>query len=122
MTSNEFSSMLEEMARGWSTRDYKNVAAKFAGKLFYSDGLNYTFRDNASLLRFFEDDDAKPQSCKFHNAIFDESRQLGCAEYTYKGTHIYHGTVWIKFDDNKIIDWREYQYRTNEDRTEFWKR
>lgn len=122
MTSCEFSVMLEKMAQDWVSRDYKAVVAKFADKLFYSDAINYTFPDNGSLLKFFEDDDGKPQSCKFHNAIFDESRQLGCAEYTYKGSFIYHGTVWIKLADDKIVEWREYQHRTDKAWEEFWKK
>ncbi|MBS1770015.1 MAG: hypothetical protein JSS77_10155 [Acidobacteria bacterium] len=121
MTSDDFRSALDRLGDGWATRDYKTVASHFGERLHYSDAINYCFRDKKSLVEFFEDDDGKPQSCKFHNAIFDESRQLGCAEYSYKGNFIYHGTVWIKVVDDKIVEWREYQHRSEKTWKEFWK-
>ncbi len=122
MKTDGFNTMLDRLADGWTERCYKSVADHFADNLFYSDSLNYTFRGNSSLLEFFEDDDGERQSCKFHNAIFDESRQLGCAEYTYKGSFIYHGSVWIRIVDDKIAEWREYQHRSEKTWEVFWKR
>ncbi len=120
MTAEEFARMLNELATGWTCRDYDRVVANFAEKLFYSDGVDYRFDDRASLLTFFSDDDL-PQSCSFHNIVFDESRQMGCAEYTYSGSFTYHGTVWIGLGDEKIVEWREYQYRAGVSWEEFWK-
>jgi hypothetical protein len=112
--------MLLEMARGWTGGDYSNVVAKFAEAFYYSDSLNYSFYDRESLLRFFEDDEGMPQSCAFHAVVFDENRQIGCAEYTYKGSFLYHGTVWIDIENDKIARWREYQHRSDKSREEFW--
>lgn len=121
MTGEEFSRMLGRMATGWTGRDYRGVAANFADELLYTDGLNYSFCDRASLLAFFQDDEGEPQSCRFQNIIFDESRQIGCAEYTYSGSFTYHGTVWVVLGDDSITEWREYQYRTDVSWEELWK-
>lgn len=121
MTAEEFTKMLADMATGWTCRDYDRVAANFAETLVYTDGVNYGFGDRASLLAFFRDDGGLPQSCRFHNIFFDESRQMGCAEYTYSGSFTYHGTVWIGLGDDKIVEWREYQYRAGVSWEEFWK-
>src|SRR5687768_2676805 len=98
MDRESFAGMLDRMARAWTSRDYDRVIDEFANELFYCDPVNYTFRDRSSLLAFFEDDDDMPQSCFFHNSVFDEAEQTGCAEYTYKGTYVYHGTVWITLE------------------------
>lgn len=120
MTTSDFYELLRTLANSWTNRDYSAVAALFAVDVFYSDSLNYTIRDRDSLLAFFEDDDGEPQSCLFHNLVFDETRQVGVAEYTYEGSFLYHGTVWIELKDDKIIRWREYQHRTDKDWSEFW--
>lgn len=122
MTREEFVSMLHELAQGWRARDYRAVAGHFTEELFYSDAINYTLRDRGSLLRFFQDDDGHSQMCVFRDAVFDESRQVGCAEYSYKGSFLYHGSVWVKIEADKIVEWREYQHKTKKEWGEFWKR
>ncbi len=91
MTSDDFRSALDRLGDGWATRDYKTVASHFGERLHYSDAINYCFRDKKSLVEFFEDDDGK------------------------------HGTVWIKVVDDKIVEWREYQHRSEKTWKEFWK-
>jgi hypothetical protein len=122
MNAGDFGEMIRTLADGWTKRDYESVAAHFAPEVFYSDSLNYTLTNRLQLLGFFQDDDGRPQSCLFHDQVFDESRQVGTAEYTYEGTFRYHGTVWIELKDDKIESWREYQYRSDEDWKTFWKR
>jgi hypothetical protein len=39
--------------------------------------------------------------------------QVGVGEYTYKGTHQYHGIAIMKFDRGRISEWREYQYESD---------
>lgn len=120
MTRDEFLSMLTTLAKGWTSRDYEKVIEYFSPNVLYSDPLNYTFSDSESLLDFFQDDDGHEQHCQFHNAVFDESKQQGAAEYTYEGTHRYHGTVWIDVAEDKIIRWREYQHKSQRSWQEFW--
>ena len=122
MRKNEFSNLLIDLADDWTNRDYAAVAERFADTVFYSDPLNYTFRNASSLLEFFRDDDGKPQVCTFHDFAFDEERQIGTAEYTYEGTYRYHGTVWIELMNHKIVSWREYQHKSERDWNDFWDR
>jgi hypothetical protein len=84
------------------------------------DPLRYRFSNSADLLRFFEDDEGYPQSTVWHTILFDEARQAGAAEYTYRGNHIYHGVVLIEIQDGKIVRWREYQHTSEKDWEAFW--
>lgn len=113
--------MLDAMAAAWTNREYEKVAEFFTEPLFYSDPLNYSFTSKSDLLAFFQDDDGEAQFCEFHQAVFDEERQTGAAEYTYKGSFLYYGTVWIEISNNKISSWREYQHKSEHDRENFWK-
>ena len=122
MTQDDFRLMLEMMADSWTNREYTMVAECFAQELFYSDSLNYSFTNKDDLLKFFEDDDDMPQKCVFHRSVFDERGQIGAAEYTYSGTNQYHGTVWLKLVEDRIVDWREYQHNSGQTWEEFWKR
>lgn len=121
MTQDDFRQMLETMADGWRNRDYELVAECFADDLFYSDSLHYSFSDKQKLLEFFKDDNGVEQDCVFHRSVFDERGQIGAAEYTYSGTHQYHGTVWIKLAADRIVDWREYQHESEKNWKDFWK-
>ena len=120
MTRAEFEDLLWSLSSGRGERRYGDVAAHFADDVFYSDANDYAFTDRRSLLQFFADDEGYEQSCVFHNSVFDETRQLGAAEYTYEGTYCYHGTVWITLAGDKIASWREYQHRSDLDWNEFW--
>jgi len=121
MTTSEFDELLRKLAIGWTNREYSSVAERFAEDVFYSDPWNYTIRNRDALFAFFADDEGKPQSCTFHNHLFDEARQVGAAEYTYEGTFRYHGTVWIELRNDLIVSWREYQHRSDKDWKEMWK-
>jgi hypothetical protein len=122
MTQDDFRLMLEMMADGWTNGECAMVAECFAQNLFYSDSLNYSFSSKDELLKFFEDDDGMPQKCVFHRSVFDERGQIGAAEYTYSGTNQYHGTVWLKLVEDRIVDWREYQHISERTWEDFWKR
>jgi len=120
MTWPEFEVMLQALARGWMERDYEKVASFFAEDVRYADPIRYRIRSRAGLLEFFQDDEGFEQSTVWHNAVFDEERQAGAAEYTYQGTRRYHGTVWIEVRGNLIARWREYQHVSDLEWEEFW--
>lgn len=110
MTRAEFAASLEALAQAWSDRDYEKAASFFAEDVRYADPLHYRFASRADLLRFFQDDGGYPQRTVWHNIVFDEERQVGAAEYTYEGTHRYHGVALIQVNGNVISRWREYQH------------
>lgn len=110
MTSAEFLAMLDALADAWARRDYRSAAHWFADDVRYADPLRYAFSDRASLQAFFEADEGLPQRTTWHQRLFDEQAQVGAAEYTYEGTHRYHGVALIRVADGRITHWREYQH------------
>ena len=110
MTKTEFTEMLHALAAAWARRDYTVAADFFAEDVRYADPLRYEFASRSDLRAFYEHDEGFEQSTVWHNILFDETQQLGVAEYTYDGTWCYHGTVWIRMQDGLITHWREYQH------------
>jgi hypothetical protein len=110
VTRTEFKEMLSSIADAWSRRDYTAAAGFFADDIHYGDPLRYTLTNRTDLQAFFEDDEGYPQRTVWHNIIFNEEQQVGAAEYTYDGTHRYHGTTLIKVRGDRISHWREYQH------------
>jgi hypothetical protein len=110
MTKSEFTRLLHHLVDTWSRRDYSSTAGVFAEDVHYTDPLRYSFRSRSELLKFFEADDGYPQKTTLHNIVFDEEKQFGVAEYTYEGTHRYHGVTLVQLKDNQIVSWREYQH------------
>jgi len=119
MTRQEFEAVLQALARGWAERDYEKVASFFAEDVRYADPTRYRIASRVELLEFFRNDEGFEQSTVWHNFVFDEERQVGAAEYTYQGTHRYHGTVWIQMRGNLIARWREYQHVSDLEWEEF---
>jgi ketosteroid isomerase-like protein len=110
MTKTQFRDLLHSLADAWSRRDYAAAAGAFAEDVKYGDPLRYSFNGRAELRAFFEADEGYDQRTVWHTIVFDEEQQLGAAEYTYEGTHRYHGTVLVKIAGGKITRWREYQH------------
>lgn len=110
MTRDQFVAALESLARAWTDKDYEKAAGFFAEDVRYADPLRYRLESRAELLAFFQDDGGYPQRTEWHHVVFDEERQVGAAEYTYEGTHRYHGLVVIQVREGEISRWREYQH------------
>lgn len=110
MTSEELRALLGDLADGWRRRDHARVASRFAPDVEYADPLRYRFTDRASLQAFFEDDGELAQQVEWHSITFDEPRQCGAVEYTYDGTHRYHGVALFQIREGLIARWREYQH------------
>jgi hypothetical protein len=94
----------------WANRDYAAAARMFAPHVRYIDPLRYEFTDQAALQAFYEDDEGYEQRVTWHHVLFDEKQQIGAAEYTYDGTHRYHGIALSRVEDGLITHWREYQH------------
>jgi hypothetical protein len=110
MNSEQFRDLLEPIAEGWARRDYAQLARAFAPDFRYGDPTRYVFQNRHSLKSFFEDDEGLEQSTIWHNIVFDEAQQLGAAEYTYDGSHRYHGLVLVRLAEGMVTHWREYQH------------
>jgi len=112
MKTHEFISMLQALADAWTRRDYGRAASFFSENVQYADPLRYRLASRDQLLAFFSADDGQPQTTHWHNILFDEAHQIGAAEYSYTGTHTYHGVTMIRIESNQITQWREYQHTT----------
>lgn len=110
MTSSDFIALLDTLALGWQRRDYPAVASHFSADVQYGDPLRYHLASRPALEAFFSDDGDQEQHMTWHLMLFDESQQLGAAEYTYEGTHRYHGVALVRVDGGLITHWREYQH------------
>ena len=119
MTKHEVTVLLNSLADAWRRRDYAEAAEYFAENVQYADPLRYSFSGRTHLMAFFEADEGYPQNTVWHMILFDEDRQICAAEYTYEGTHRYHGVVLIRFQNDKILSWREYQHIDNRDWNQF---
>ncbi|MGH9903310.1 MAG: nuclear transport factor 2 family protein [Pyrinomonadaceae bacterium] len=110
MTKAEFKKLLDSLADAWGRRDYAAAAEAFAEDVRYADPLRYSFDGRARLREFFEADEGYAQRTVWHTVVFDEEQQAGAAEYTYDGTHRYHGTALVRVGGGEITHWREYQH------------
>lgn len=121
MDETAFRERLDVLANAWAARDYPRAAAMFAEDVIYIDPLRYRMSGRESLLRFFQDDDDRPQHTVWHVTLFDEVNQHGAAEYSYAGTHAYHGVVLIALDrDGRFHRWREYQHIVEAAWADWW--
>lgn len=114
MTSDEFERLLERIAQGWSAGDADLAAACFAPDAIYiepPDRQRYVGR--AAIWELSGGEDPPPMSMTWHQVVFDEGRQLGAGEYTFRGRRQYHGLVIIEVHDGVIRRWREYQYASD---------
>ncbi len=119
MNKSEFEKKLNDLADAWINKDYERAANHFAESVRYADPTRYSFNKKQDLLEFFKNDDGYSQSVTWHNIVFDEDKQVGAAEYTYAGTHLYHGLVIIKAVGDRFTHWREYQHISRLDWEEF---
>lgn len=110
MNKAEFTQLLHGLAKAWTHSDYSKVCQAFAPNVHYTDPTRYSFHGLEELRSFFNDNQGADEFCEMHTVIFDEEKQLGAAEYTYEGTHRYHGLVLIRMVNDKIVSWREYQH------------
>jgi len=110
MTKQRFKKVLDTLAVDWAQKDYDHAAGFFSTDIEYGDPTRYRFTSRAELLTFFQNDEGHDQRTIWHTILFDPELQIGAAEYTYEGSHRYHGVVLIKVSESGITHWRECQH------------
>ena len=110
LTKNEFRALVERLAAAWRARDYDAAAACFAEDVRYADPTRYAHAGRAALKAFFADDEGREQKVEWHTVVFDPARQVGALEYTYEGSHRYHGAALVHVSRGRIDRWREHQH------------
>lgn len=101
---------MNTLAEAWNRGDTGTALDLFTDDARYvepPDIQRYEGREELS--EYFGSDDPPPMSLTWHHLVFDPQRQIGAAEYTYRGTGKYHGIALVRLEDGKIADWREYQ-------------
>jgi ribosomal-protein-serine acetyltransferase len=110
LTADEFRALLERLGAAWRARDYASAASCFTEDVSYGDPTRYALHGRSALRGFFEDDADREQILAWHTIVFDPAQQVGAAEYTYEGTHRYHGAVFARVANGLIAHWREHQH------------
>ena len=121
MTPQSFATRLRQLAVAWARRDYAQAAAMFAPGVIYLDPLRYRLTSRQQLQEFFENDEGLPQTTFWRGVWYDPETRTGSAEYSYTGSHRYHGVVLIRVDTAGLFDrWREYQHIVDADWRDWW--
>lgn len=112
-----FEILMRTLADAWNNHDPDRAAACFAEDVVYvepPDKQRYVGR-----AEIYKLSDAPGMTMTFHHLVFDESQQIGCGEYTFRGRRQYHGLVIVSVRGDLIARWREYQYTSDLDWDEF---
>ena len=120
MDSHEFTTLAQTLAHAWSSGDADTAASCFTPDVVYvepGDRQRYAGRDEVFELSGGQA--PPPMSMAWHHLVFDQERQLGCGEYTFRGRRQYHGLVIMQIRDGRISRWREYQYPSESDWADF---
>jgi hypothetical protein len=109
-----FRRLLRTVAEAWNEGDTPTALACFTEDARYTEPPDIQHHEGRqALYEFFGGEDPPPMRMVWHTIVFDEAQQLGAGEYTFNGTHTYHGVAVIRLRDDLIANWREYQHRSN---------
>jgi len=123
LNTEEFKELLFRVAEGWNSGDAQAAANCFTPDAVYIEPPDQQlYEGRKELYEFFGGKEGRehPMKMTWHYLIFDEIQQIGTGEYTfaYKG-RLSHGIVIVKISKGKINRWREYQYRSTTEWTDF---
>lgn len=124
MTEKEFEDVLVKIAHGWNNADATLAIGYFDKDAVYEEPPgNQLYKGTIELFEFFggEKGHEIPMKMEWHNTAFNAAAQTGFGEYTFEMNNKYHGIVIMKFENRKIIKWREYQYKSDLDWNDFAK-
>ena len=111
-----FTEVATNIAKGWNEGNAALAAQYFADSSVYEEPPGkQLYKGRKEIFEFFGGEDGfdKPMKMAWHNLAFNEEKQIGFGEYTFAMNNQYHGIVIMKFENGKIVKWREYQYKSN---------
>lgn len=112
----DFISIAANIAKGWNEGNASLAAQYFDEHAVYEEPPgNQIYKGKKEIFEFFGGVDGFeiPMKMKWHNLAFNEENQIGFGEYTFAMNNQYHGIVVMKFENGKIVKWREYQYKSS---------
>ena len=111
-----FIEAVTNIAKGWNQGNAAFAAQYFADSAVYEEPPGkQLYKGRKEIFEFFGGEHGfdKPMKMAWHNLSFNEEKQIGFGEYTFAMNNQYHGIVIMKFENGKIVKWREYQYQSN---------
>lgn len=111
-----FTEIIKNIAKGWNEGNAAFAAQYFADSAVYEEPpKNQLYKGKKEIFEFFGGERGfdKSMNMEWHNVAFNEKEQIGFGEYTFAMNSQYHGIVIMKFENGKIVKWREYQYKSN---------
>jgi hypothetical protein len=109
----DFRAVLDAVAHAWNTARADLAVACFTDDAVYLEPPDrQDYKGSDALREFFgaSVQPARSDRMHWHFVAFDEARQTGFGEYTFRGRQFYHGIAIVQLRDGRIRSWREYQY------------
>jgi hypothetical protein len=116
ITANEFETLMQTVASGWSEGNARKAADCFAKDAIYTEPPDkQVYKGRDALFQFFGGEEGRKSAMKmiWHHLMFNETKQVGSGEFTFEYGGKVHGMVIVKIVDGKIKNWREYWYESN---------
>ncbi|MCI0432150.1 MAG: nuclear transport factor 2 family protein [Gemmatimonadetes bacterium] len=119
MTATEFVALLDRLAAALASGDHATAAECFAADVRYRDAMRMSI-DGRDPLREALGAELIAPRIFWHQVMFDETRQVGAAEYTIQGLSRFHGIATMEVDGESIKRWHSLQHVSDFDWHEFW--
>jgi hypothetical protein len=116
VTKKHFMEIVTNIAKGWNEGNAAFASQYFDDNAIYEEPPGkQLYKGRKEIFEFFGGDHGfeTPMKMEWHNVAFNEEEQIGFGEYTFAMNNQYHGIVIIKFENQKIVNWREYQYESH---------
>lgn len=116
LTEKSFSEIATNIAKGWNEGNATFASQYFDENAVYEEPpKKQLYKGRKEIFEFFGGERGfdTPMKMEWHNLAFNEEKQIGFGEYTFAMNNQYHGIVIIKFENGKIVRWREYQYKSD---------
>jgi hypothetical protein len=111
-----FREVVTNIAKGWNEGNAAFASQYFDDNAVYEEPPGkQLYKGRKEIFEFFGGDSGfdTPMKMEWHNIAFNEEEQIGFGEYTFAMNSQYHGIVIMKFENQKIVNWREYQYKSH---------
>lgn len=106
----EFISLMNNVARGWSNQNTPLALSSFDNDAIYMEPPNTQYYRGHTQLKPYFDELGDQHNMVFHNLWFNRETQSGAGEFTFSyGEEIADiGIVVVEIEKGKIKFWREY--------------
>jgi ketosteroid isomerase-like protein len=117
-----FTELMERLARAWTKQDTEAAIACFVPDAVYMQPPDIQLYSGHEQLRAYFGALKPGTYLRYQNLWFDETRQIGCAEFSFGGEgkpKADHGAFIVQLRDGLIAHWREYVQKGPADFQEF---